>query len=785
MNPDRERATRSFPLGSLAAGAVLLALGLWAAQKTLPEWSVPKRPARDSVRAAVGTLEAAGARLGESSLRLRRSSLYPHLYERAFRQLGPNAREYLAERGGFCAWTLSADLSIGKGAPGLASLSFDSKGQIRRLDWRPAGLLLLMKETREDDRKARDALAARLVDLLAGGEKRGAESTVLEAGGNAVNRVWRLAETPGQPGEWVTELVAGGNVIAVGRELASTGASRGAGQGYVGRALTIAGLSGLLVVSVLVTLGVLLFKRRLSFRIAIWLGGLVLATAILSGTALDSMMRNGGVLALLFFSGGLATSAFLVALWAVAESLLRDSVPGFTTSLDALFGGRIGPRSARALLGGLGLGAATAGLRLLLHAFAGTVPATGVFPVAASFNYPFYSFMGNPFTEGGYAAAIFVLFAAALRRLLSKEKADPIAIAGLALAKSAAIPIMPWGASLILFLIEGILLLYAFRRYGLTGLLVTAISACLFRDLPASFVYMPNQILPFVISGVCLAVIAGTGFVGMGRASSVEEGKLDGPDYVRRLEKERRVTYEMGLLSRMQLALLPERPPQVKGLDLAARSRIANEAGGDLYDFIPDAGGFLWIAAGDVAGHGYSCGIQQAMVKASLLSLVKAGRKPSEVLDEIHRVLGMVRKSRLFTSLVLLRLDPASGAGLIANAGHPYPLMILEGKCQEIAIPGLPLGQGPPRSYRDVPFQLEEGASLVLASDGLFEAGNREGAPYGYSRAQAVLETVGLWRRPAEGILEALLADLELHADQTGLADDTTVVVVKRTALAW
>ncbi len=236
----------------------------------------------------------------------------------------------------------------------------------------------------------------------------------------------------------------------------------------------------------------------------------------------------------------------------------------------------------------------------------------------------------------------------------------------------------------------------------------------------------------------------------------------------------------MDLLSRMQLALLPERPPEVPGLEIAVRTELATEAGGDLYHFLPDGAGRLWIAAGDVSGHGYSCGLQQAMTMAALASLVKAERAPSEVLGEVDRVLRMGRSERLFTTLALIRLDPRTGEGLLANAGHPYPLLVREGRCTEVPAPGLPLGQGPERVYADVPVALPPGGLLVLASDGLFEGPDRFDVSYGFERPRAVLEGAGLWRRPAEAIVEALFADWRRHVGEGPPSDDTTVLVVKR-----
>jgi sigma-B regulation protein RsbU (phosphoserine phosphatase) len=165
---------------------------------------------------------------------------------------------------------------------------------------------------------------------------------------------------------------------------------------------------------------------------------------------------------------------------------------------------------------------------------------------------------------------------------------------------------------------------------------------------------------------------------------------------------------------------------------------------------------------------------------AALSSLVKAGRKPSEILLEIDRVLRMGRSSRLFTSVALLRLDPSTGVGVLANAGHPFPILLHEGKTSEMAGGGLPLGQGPKRTYADVPFEIPKGGVLVVASDGLFEGPDRFDEPYGFDRPRAVLESASLWRRPSDSIVDALFADWRRHVGEGAPSDDTTILVVKR-----
>jgi len=218
--------------------------------------------------------------------------------------------------------------------------------------------------------------------------------------------------------------------------------------------------------------------------------------------------------------------------------------------------------------------------------------------------------------------------------------------------------------------------------------------------------------------------------------------------------------------------------PRIEGWEVAARSELASEAGGDLYDFLRDEAGRLWIATGDVAGHGYSCAILQAMVKAGLVSLVTAEETPARVLHQLDRVLRGAAIEHSFTSLTLVRLDPATGEALLGNAGHPYPLVFARGEVAEITLPGLPLGQGPLRTYEDRPFDLPPGSVLLLCSDGLFEAVDRNGNAYGFDRAREVLKVMG--HRPPLEIVDALLNDCRRHLGAEEPPDDVTVVAVKR-----
>jgi hypothetical protein len=764
------------PRAALGAGLVLLAAGLFAAFRILPEWRAAARPPARAVEKAREIASGAGASLSRASLSLEARPGLGTAFERAYRRLREAAPAFLETTGGAMAWTVTGTLDVPGTGAGPARFAFFPDGTLQALQWNPEGSIF---DTTADTKtqNLRRAFFDRIeVALAAGRPRTPAEFNFSES--NTSLRVRPLQPEGGGPAEGLVLQERGNLSFSVARELFDPDAPQLFNAKSIVRRLYKFVPAMLLFLLVVVSFGILLYKRRLGFTIGIVLVLLASVYEIAGGFSADDASAGGlivFVLAIRIFS-----LLYLLGLWTVAESLLRDTVPGFTTSLDSFVAGRLGPRGGRAILAGLGAGAALVGVSLLAFSAAALAAPHGVWPSSASFPYPLFETQKGPFFEGAFDTSLFVLFVALSRFVLPRRFASIAAAAVFALYLSMGTPLHPWGAALALPLALAAVLLWAFDRYGLAALLVAAVSSALLRDALVACLHLDGNLLPALLTVVPLLVIAAAGAVGLVRPERDEEGRLDAPGYVRRLESERRVKYEMDLLSRMQLSLLPEKPPLVPGLELSVKTILATEAGGDLYDFVQDESGALWIAAGDVSGHGYSCGIQQAMVMASLWSLVKAGRMPSEILVEIDRVLRMGRSGRLFTSVALLRLDPKSGAGFLANAGHPYPLLLHEGKTREITGSGLPLGQGPARTYVDVPIELPKGGVLVMASDGLFEGPDRFDAPYGFDRPRTVLESTGLWRRPPESIVEALLADWRLHVGEGAPSDDTTILVVKR-----
>jgi PAS domain S-box-containing protein len=179
----------------------------------------------------------------------------------------------------------------------------------------------------------------------------------------------------------------------------------------------------------------------------------------------------------------------------------------------------------------------------------------------------------------------------------------------------------------------------------------------------------------------------------------------------------------------LQRGLRPPEPPFVEGLDIAVVFDAYGEGmeiGGDLYDVLPTEDG-CWIMIGDVTGKGSVAAGVSVALRHSMRGLARQLDDPGELLAQLNEMLLEGRSLNDFATALLLRLTrQAQGWGLrLAAAGHPPAIHVgPEGPVQ--------LGGGAVMgAWADAPLPVHEtelrpGETLVLATDGWFEAGPPE-----------------------------------------------------------
>jgi PAS domain S-box-containing protein len=179
----------------------------------------------------------------------------------------------------------------------------------------------------------------------------------------------------------------------------------------------------------------------------------------------------------------------------------------------------------------------------------------------------------------------------------------------------------------------------------------------------------------------------------------------------------------------LQRGLRPPEPPYVPGLDIAVVFDAFGEGmeiGGDLYDILPTEDG-CWIMIGDVTGKGSVAAGVSVALRHSMRGLARQIDQPRELLAQLNEMLLEGRSLNDFATALLLRLrrDGERWTATLAAAGHP-PAIHVTGEGPVQLGGGAVLGAWADAPIPSHEIELLAGETLVLATDGWFEAGPPE-----------------------------------------------------------
>lgn len=248
--------------------------------------------------------------------------------------------------------------------------------------------------------------------------------------------------------------------------------------------------------------------------------------------------------------------------------------------------------------------------------------------------------------------------------------------------------------------------------------------------------------------------------------------------HVKRIVERERVKAEIDAANRIQAALLPLDAPQLSGISVASHYRAATEIGGDYFDFLPQPTGDVGIAFGDVSGHGLTSGIVMAMAKAALLVQVDYDSSPRAVLEVLNEIVMKTAPRRILMTFFFGMLDPRTQMLRFASAGHldPYVYRAASGKLESLSSWGFPLGVRRRDPFREHIVEFAPGDRLVLYSDGLIEAIDDDGEPFGFERFEKTISGSG--HLSADEMKKALLGAVRKFTRNRPPEDDQTLVVV-------
>jgi sigma-B regulation protein RsbU (phosphoserine phosphatase) len=248
------------------------------------------------------------------------------------------------------------------------------------------------------------------------------------------------------------------------------------------------------------------------------------------------------------------------------------------------------------------------------------------------------------------------------------------------------------------------------------------------------------------------------------------------------LREKERLRKSLDLAGAVQKSLLPDNPPCVQGLAIAAVSIPCDETGGDYYDFISrgqdDFG--VDIVVGDVVGHGISSALLMTSVRAMIRTRCELGGNYSEIIQDVNKLLCRdVGETGNFVTLFYLGYDVATSMMTWVRAGHDPALLYNPGTdaFRELKEGGPSLGIIADANYSSGTELMTDGLVLLLGTDGIWETRSAKKGLFGKERVRKIIRYHA--HKSAQQILDELLNSLTVFREGYPVEDDITAVVIK------
>jgi Stage II sporulation protein E (SpoIIE)/Histidine kinase-like ATPase domain/GAF domain len=176
----------------------------------------------------------------------------------------------------------------------------------------------------------------------------------------------------------------------------------------------------------------------------------------------------------------------------------------------------------------------------------------------------------------------------------------------------------------------------------------------------------------------------------------------------------------------LQHSLLPTHLPEMDGVKVQFRYSPGDDSdvGGDLYDVIELSAGRIGVAIGDVQGRGAHAAAVMGQLRAALRAYAVLDLEPADVLSHLDELVLGLNEALLVTCIYAV-YDPFTRQCVLANAGHPPPLLAGAHGCSPMEVPpDVPLGVGGV-AFNDHSFVVAPGDAIVLYTDGVVERRDR------------------------------------------------------------
>ncbi|MHC4220800.1 MAG: PP2C family protein-serine/threonine phosphatase [Planctomycetota bacterium] len=241
-----------------------------------------------------------------------------------------------------------------------------------------------------------------------------------------------------------------------------------------------------------------------------------------------------------------------------------------------------------------------------------------------------------------------------------------------------------------------------------------------------------------------------------------------------------RITEQMRLAGVIQRRMIPQKPPTIPRLDIAATYTPCFDVGGDFYDFIKINDHCIAVAIADVIGKGIPAALMMSQFRAAVRAYADCLTSEGGIMSIIKKLNETAcRECRdgEFVTLSYAIIDAEKLTITYCNCGHEPTLMIRDGQITELSTGGLVLGVDLDAEYKIATVELKKDDFLLFYTDGLIDAANFDGE---FWTDRGLLETA---KKFTQNSAKQMVKNILAHRRRfTGLAkqiDDTSLIAIK------
>jgi ketosteroid isomerase-like protein len=236
------------------------------------------------------------------------------------------------------------------------------------------------------------------------------------------------------------------------------------------------------------------------------------------------------------------------------------------------------------------------------------------------------------------------------------------------------------------------------------------------------------------------------------------------------------LAHEISVAATIQQALMPA--PHHVGVDfeIASASVPCRAIGGDFVDYFDLPAGVFGFALGDVTGKGPPAALLAAELQGAIAAHADPSNTTSGTVARANLLLTRRPIDSRFATMLYGTLSPG-GQLTYCNAGHNPPFLVGREQIRRLDTGGMILGAFSKAAFEEETIQLRSGDVIVVFSDGITEALDREGTEFGDERLLSCI-LANQYLAPAD-LLKCVIDSVRAFCGDVSQSDDLTLLVLR------